>query len=384
MPFFRFDSDGYDNSGTPEWKEISNFYRWTGSTWQKIKKIYRYNANLAAKWALVYEGTDTPQPKIPFSKLYVDDAFESQTEYFSGDIVKLTRGDWTQKPTSYRLRIQYSQTGNSGYVTVDGGDKILNTTSSPTAANSNSNSFISYRLSAADAVYPSYYFKGLVQATNADGTTPLETAAILSKLRLVLNTPTISNPLSTGNRINWTGYIQGNTTEGQINISDDSFIWSQKVEIRDKTVGSATNGQIVAGPYTVAAGTRFYDLVFATAGLTPGNKYDARVTVVAYDSWYTTATPTQKIVFSPEFEVSARPSGTPGSASFARDSSTSYVYSVTSNGTWTNSPTSYRYQWYTYEDGTYFPISGATSSSFNAVNYKLFNIVPVIWASNSY
>lgn len=73
--------------------------------------------------------------------------------------------------------------------------------------------------------------------------------------------------------------------------------------------------------------------------------------------------------------------------SISRDSQTSYNYTATS-GTWTGSPTSYRYQWYTYEQTSganysYFPIAGATSATFDASSYKgVYQITCVVWATN--
>lgn len=90
----------------------------------------------------------------------------------------------------------------------------------------------------------------------------------------------------------------------------------------------------------------------------------------------------------------AVPVGTNATVTMSREN-TSYSVSVASGntGTWSNSPTSYRYQWYIQEQTvgssyTWSPISGATSSTYNAVLYKPSDtsttnrIVPVVWASN--
>jgi len=78
-----------------------------------------------------------------------------------------------------------------------------------------------------------------------------------------------------------------------------------------------------------------------------------------------------------------RPVGTAGTVTFSRDSQSSYNYSITSVGTWTNTPTSYRYQWYSRDGIAYPKITGATSSTFDAVNYVTSDIFPIVWASNS-
>jgi hypothetical protein len=91
----------------------------------------------------------------------------------------------------------------------------------------------------------------------------------------------------------------------------------------------------------------------------------------------------------------AVPIGTNATVTMSREN-TSYSVSVASGntGTWSNTPTSYRYQWYLQEQTvgsayTWSPISGATSSTYNAVSYKptgtsaSSRIVPVVWASNA-
>ena len=90
----------------------------------------------------------------------------------------------------------------------------------------------------------------------------------------------------------------------------------------------------------------------------------------------------------------AVPIGTNATVTMSREN-TSYSVSVASGntGTWSNTPTSYRYQWYLQEQTvgssyTWSPISGATSSTYNAVLYKPSDtsttnrIVPVVWATN--
>jgi uncharacterized repeat protein (TIGR02543 family) len=86
--------------------------------------------------------------------------------------------------------------------------------------------------------------------------------------------------------------------------------------------------------------------------------------------------------------ASGPPIGTDDTVTFSRDSQSSYNFSITNTGTWTGSPTSYRYQWYTYEstfggNSAWFEISGATSSTFNASGIKLASIMPIVWASNA-
>ena len=74
----------------------------------------------------------------------------------------------------------------------------------------------------------------------------------------------------------------------------------------------------------------------------------------------------------------------------ARNAATNYIYSVTSNGGWTGSPTSYNYQWYYYRSLPYPPnneytlISGATSSSYTTnASYVGYDIYCAVSAVNA-
>ena len=61
--------------------------------------------------------------------------------------------------------------------------------------------------------------------------------------------------------------------------------------------------------------------------------------------------------------------GTAGTVVIARSSASSYVYSVTNNGTWSSTPVSYSYQWQQLLSGTWTDISGATSISNNMSSF---------------
>lgn len=268
MPIFRYDSDGYpaSTSGDPEWKEISNIYRWTGSAWQKIKKIYRFNSTIAAKWQLIFQGTDAPQPKTPFSSLYRASDGETQT-FYSGNTVRLSRGGWTQSPTSYRLRIQTSNNPAGGYTSV--ADQTYNSSSIPTAANTTDSTYISYTITDTDALYPSYYIKGLVQATNADGTTPLETSAILLRVGFTLSNFSISSVNSNGATFSWS--ISGVPSQSQ-------YIYSQTLTIR------RISDNVVVKTVDITPGTNT-TTVYDTVNIASSTGYYAKLVVTANDSW---------------------------------------------------------------------------------------------------
>lgn len=281
MPIYRYRSDGYYDGNL--WNAISNIYRWNGSTWQKIKKIYRYKSTGYSDgklWNLVFVGADVPQPTTPYSSLYVNTStygtVGSTTEFYSGDNVRLSRGAWTQSPTSYRLRIQTSNDPGAGYSSVS--DVTYNSSSSPTAANTTSSTYTSYTITAFDALYPSYYIKGRVDATNADGTTPLETPAILIKMGFGLSGFSISSVTDRGATFSWT--ISG--------VPDAStYIYSQTLTIRKVSDGT------VVKTITVTPGNNITS-VSDSVNLSPQTSYYAKLVVTGFDSWFNTATPTQR------------------------------------------------------------------------------------------
>jgi len=349
MPIFRYDSDGYPGTstpGTPEWKAMSNIYRWNGSVWQKIKKIYRFNNTIAAKWQLVFSGTDAPQPKSPFSSLYR--ASDGQTEpLYSGNTVRLSRGGWTQNPTSYRLRIQTSLNAASGYTSV--ADQTYNSSSSPTASSTTDSTYISYTITDSDALYPSYYIKGLVQATNADGTTPLETAAILLRIGFTLSNLSASSITSYGATFSWN--ISG--------VPDQtSYIYDQTLTIR------RVSDNFVVKTVNIAAGTNTA-YINDSASLAPNTAYYAKLVVTANDSWRDSATsPTTRTIDNYLFTTAGNPPQNTVAPIITPLNNRSYLpvsTELTANkGTWSNvsASTTYEYDWW-IEDG----ITGVVTNS---------------------
>lgn len=333
MPIYRYDSDGYNNSGTPEWKAISNIYRWTGSTWQKIKKVYRYNSTIAAKWQLIFQGTDAPQPQSPFSSLYRASDGETVNLY-SGNTVRLSRGGWTQNPTSYRLRIQTSQYAASNYSTVS--DQTYNSSSTPTAANTTDATYISYTITDTDALYPSYYIKGLVQATNADGTTPLETTAVLLRIGFTLSNLAASSPTAYGATFSWS--ISGVPSQSQ-------YIWDQTLTIR------RVSDNVVVKTVNIPAGTNSV-VVNDSATISPNTSYYAKLVVTAFDSWYSTASPTTRTIDNILFTTAGNPPVNTVTPTIGPLNNRGYLPVSTTltatQGTWNNvsGTTTYAYDWY--------------------------------------
>lgn len=83
------------------------------------------------------------------------------------------------------------------------------------------------------------------------------------------------------------------------------------------------------------------------------------------------------------------PTGKPvgsGTPTISRESNTSYNWSVSNNGTWTQYPTSYQYQWQqSSNNSTWSDISGATSSSKDMTSFAgNYYIRCKVWATNDY
>jgi hypothetical protein len=123
---------------------------------------------------------------------------------------------------------------------------------------------------------------------------------------------------------------------------------------------------------------------------TTGKYLAAQITYKNSNSTYYGLTPTS-IVRSTAVIGGPRPVGTASTVVATRTSS-SYVHTVTNNGTWSGTPTSYRYQWYVLAVGgmayTWNPISGATSATYDAAALAptattTYIIMPVVWATNA-
>jgi hypothetical protein len=360
MPIYRYRSDNYSDGN--KWNAISNIYRFNAAAttkWQKIKKIYRYNASASTKWQLIFLSTDAPQPATPYSSLFVHSStygtVGSTTEFYSGDVVRLSRGAWTGSPTSYQMSIQTSTDAGSGYTSA--ATVTYNSSSSPTAANTTNSTYIPYTITSSDALYPSYYIKGRVDATNADGTTPLETPAILLRVGFGLSGFTISSITGTGATFSWN--ITGTPDAS-------SYIYSQVLTIRkvsDGTVVKTVN--VTPGTSTVS--------VYDSVNISNQTQYYAKLVVTANDSWRTSASPTTKTTdFNLFTTAGAAPVNTVSPSIIPRNNRTppfgfaGYLPVSTSltatQGTWNNvsGTTTYRYDWYK-EDS----ITGALTSNLN-------------------
>jgi len=331
----------------------------TGNAFKKLEKIFLKNSDGSWRgvvsaylkdslgtWRLFF-GAEYLKPQISTEPDFSsDDLYGS---FDQGSTITLTRGTWTNTPTSYSLAIEASLDGTN-WTTVATG----------------SGTSVTYLITLQDATHPSYSFRGKVIATNAFGpSSPFYTAVYDSIITLDI-TATVTSPTANGATFSWTV-----SPSGTLYRREQSIVFYDSL-----SPGTAAYTQTL----TATAGSA----VVSNAALLSGHTYSAYVIIVSYDT-------TESVNISNELEFTTtdnRPVGTDDTVTFSRDSESSYNYSVTSTGTWTNTPTSYRYQWYEYASTfagnfAYFAIDGATSSTFNASNVKLLNIIPVVWASNA-
>lgn len=320
------------------------FLKNSDGTWRGVVKAFIKDS--LGTWREIFNASYlSPQVSVD-PELTSNDTYG----YFDqGSTITLTRGSWTNSPTSYSLTIQGS---------IDGTNWTTFATGSGTT--------VTYLIDIADATHPSYSFRGKVVATNAYGPGTFYTTSYSSTITLDV-TATVSSPTANGATFSWS-------------VSPSNTLYR-----REQTIVFYDSLSPATAAYTYVASTTAGSAVVSNAALISGRTYSAYVIVVSYDT-EESVNLSNELTFT---TVAPVPVGTDDTVTFSRDSESSYNYSITSVGTWTGTPTSYRYQWYTYQSTfggnySYFPISGATSSTFNASGVKLFEIMPIVWATNSF
>lgn len=214
------------------WERIKSVWRKTDSSWERIRTAWR---KTDGSWELVFGGIGVPVPKSEYSPLlYFRATNGSETASseiktatllnqtspaaYQGDKLFLLRGNWKDEPLSFFMRIQKSQ--DPGF---DSGVTLVNTSSSATrtylqysdddyADEVPLNSANRYTISQSD-VRDGYYFRGKVEATNADNLTGTYTTdVVLPRMYATVNFsiqnagPPISyvfNPQLNGGTFSW-------------------------------------------------------------------------------------------------------------------------------------------------------------------------------------
>jgi len=266
MPWYRRNSATHPTNPL-DWVTIANLYRKNSDgNWIKIRRAYRKNSATGSppnQWVIVHDsGSLTPYvttaPTLQ-SDAYLPDVFED------GSTITLTRGTWANTgsvyaPISYSLKIQYS-TDNINWT-----DAVTGTGTT-----------LSYNISISDVRSPSYYFRGRVTATNVNGSSTYNTAAVLSNMDFSV---TSIIAYTSGGQIfsNWTF----NKTNNSSNVSSQTF------KIYNSFAYTYNSQYFPSGSavYTtsVPVGTNLVTVPTTGTNIKPGESFYAYIEAVANDT----------------------------------------------------------------------------------------------------
>ena len=409
------------------WVRIPKLYIKSGGFWTSLQKAY---IKISGAWVKVFDSTSqAPQldttvadfrPQIRYLNFRINSPNAGVTPVNAGEPIIMGPGSqWgAGDPTSTNTgieggRIKYLYCFD-GYWINDAGASEIRSIQANTTTDTNTwttvgegeesvvnggkdllaNTYNKIRWW--DNYYIWYYIRKTI--TGVGSTLELD-----GPLKVIRQAPTI-NTFTMADAANLS---QGTPKSVTFNLADQwyksvdktiSFIeWFETTGATDAlTVSNRVSGPTLLSSLTttpnggVADSTSLTGTTFYTP-TTIGKYLAAQITYKNSNSTYFGLTPTS-IVRSTATVSGPRPVGTAGTVTYTRDPA-SYTYTVSNSGTWTNTPTSYRYQWYlesqtTGSSYTYSPITGATSSTYNASVYApsgttSYKIVPVVWATNS-
>jgi hypothetical protein len=325
MPWYRRNSADHPTNPL-DWVTIANLYRKNSDgNWIKIRRAYRKNSATGSppnEWIIVHD-SDSLTPYVITaptleSNAYLPDVFED------GSTITLTRGTWANTgssyaPISYSLKIQYS-TDNVNWT-----DAVTGTGTT-----------LSYTISISDVRSPSYYFRGRVTATNVNGSSTYNTAAVLSNMDFSV---TSIIAYTSGGQIfsNWTF----NKTNNSSNVSSQTF------KIYNNFAYTYNSQYFPSGSavYTtsVPVGTNLVAVPTTGTNIKPGESFYAYIEAVANDTAGTIASDFSTDFISPfSGTVTITPSFAE-SGGFRRVESGSTVSAVVDG---LPSGTTFTYEWY--------------------------------------
>lgn len=321
MPWYRKNPSGSGGN----WVSIANVYRknsdTAGGNWVKLRRIYRKNSDGAGgNWVIVHD-SDSLKPYYTVAPTLQSNAYDPAI-FFDGSTLTLTRGTWANvgsaySPVSYSLKIQYS-TDQTNWTNIATG----------------TGTSLTYTISLSDVRTPSYYFRGQVVATNANGSTTYNTGSTRSSMDLSVTSMSAS---IVNNQIYavWT-YNKSNNSS---NIS------SQQINVRTNVAytynGNYYSAYSVVHTFSVPPGTGSSLFGIAGTNIKPSTSIYVEVVGTANDSAGTQASNYSADFTSPILvgTVSISPSFT---SPFRVESGTT-VSAVPSG--WPNG-TTFTYEWY--------------------------------------
>jgi hypothetical protein len=180
--------------------------------------------------------------------------------------------------------------------------------------------------------------------------------------------PTIDFPLEiTRSSAAWPSTLTGKNYHWE---NADTFTYKFQSSLTDTTDNGAWTDLMsyttITNPAIGSSNTKTFSITSANFSSTVKSKW-FRFVVKAVD----TANDITTIEYSNTVNISKTDLvGTPGTVVIERQSSTSYVYSVTNNGTWSSTPESYKYQWQYNLSGTWTNItSGAEGPTTSSITF---------------
>ena len=327
----------YRLNGSGSWIPTNSIYRLNASgAWTKVKTIYRLNAS--GVWDDVHSSVSVPTATTPPT---LTNQVSSTTNFFGGDTLTLTRGEYTEtttnSDTTYRMRI-YKGTDISKPLS-DTTAWTAVTTDNFTGSNSTSSTTITYALTDADAKAGNYLV-GEVRVNNdantaGSATYDFETTKVLSKISFTVGALTVT-PTHRGGSFSWS--VNG--------INDDStFIHSQTLTVR--LTNSTGEIKVTQSPATTSRNSTVEDSI----NISPSTMYYATIEVVANDGWKNTATP-NKLTSNVTFNTLSAPPVNTVAPTIGPLNNRGYLPVSTvltsTQGTWSNvsAGTTYLFDWW--------------------------------------
>jgi hypothetical protein len=264
MPWFRRNSATHPTNPL-DWVTIANVYRKNSDgPWVKIRRIYRKNSNTAGgNWVIVHD-SDSLKPFYTVPPTLESNAY-SPSIFLDGSTLTLTRGTWSNTgdsyaPVSYSLKIQASADQSTWTDVATGTGTTL-----------------TYLITLSDVIFPSYYFRGRVEATNVNGSTVAIVGITRSQMDLSV---TSVNAYVANNQIfaDWTF----NKTNNSSNIA------SQQVNVRTNVSytynGNFYNAYSIVHSFSVSPGTSFTSFGISGTNIKPSTSIYIEVVATANDS----------------------------------------------------------------------------------------------------
>jgi hypothetical protein len=180
--------------------------------------------------------------------------------------------------------------------------------------------------------------------------------------------PTIDFPLEiTRSSASWPSTLTGKNYHWN---DADTLTYKFQSSLTDTTDDGAWTDLMsyttITNPAVGSSNTKTFSITSANFSTTVKSKW-FRFVVKAVD----TANDITTIEYSNTVNISKTDLvGTPGTVVIERQSASSYVYSVTNNGTWSSTPESYEYQWQQNVNGTWTDITtGATGQTTSSITF---------------